>query len=80
MVNHTDQANHQYDVNYFWAAAESGNLSAVSFLKAPTYSDGHAGYSDPLYEQTYIVNTLNRLKKLQQRNDTTVIIPYDDPG
>ena len=24
------------------------NLPAVSFLKAPEYQDGHAGYSDPI--------------------------------
>ncbi len=27
-------------------------MPAVSFLKAPAYQDGHAGYSDPLDEQT----------------------------
>ena len=31
----------------------------VSFLKAPRYQDGHAGYSDPLDEQHFLVNTIN---------------------
>ena len=52
MIGHTDQANHQYDLSDFWAAADAGNLPAVSFLKAAAYQDGHAGYSDPLDEQT----------------------------
>ena len=42
-----------------------GNFPAVSFLKAPGYQDGHAGYSDPLDEQTFVVNTINFLQ--QQR-------------
>ena len=55
MIGHTDQANHQYDIADFFAAADQGNLPAVSYLKAPKYQDGHAGYSDPLDEQTWLV-------------------------
>ena len=47
MVGRNDQANHQYDTADFWAAADTGNLPQVSYLKAPDYQDGHAGYSDP---------------------------------
>jgi phospholipase C len=63
-VGHNDQANHQYDIADFWAAADTGNLPAVSFLKAPAYQDGHAGYSDPLDEQRWLVSTINRLEAL----------------
>ncbi len=31
-------------------------MPAVSFLKAPGFQDAHAGYSDPLDEQTFIVD------------------------
>jgi len=79
-IGHTDQANHQYDSNHFWAAAEAGNMPAVSFLKAPTYQQGHAGLSNPLDEQTYLVNTINRLQQLPQWNNTAIIIAYDDSG
>ncbi len=58
MIGHTDQANHQYDTSDFWDAADSGNLPSVSFLKAPAFQDGHAGYSNPLNEQTFIVDTV----------------------
>src|SRR5579859_1168701 len=54
-----DQANHQYDFNDFWTAVNSGNFPEVSFLKAPGYLDGHAGYSDPLAEQGFIVGIIN---------------------
>ncbi len=52
-IGTTDTANHQYDLSDFWAALDAGNMPAVSFLKAPGYEDGHAGYSDPLDEQHF---------------------------
>jgi phospholipase C len=58
-----DQANHQYDLVDFWAAVNAGNMPAVSFLKAPRVQDGHAGYSDPIDEQAFLVNTTNTLMK-----------------
>jgi phospholipase C len=78
MIGKTDQANHQYDLAEFWRAVDSNNMPAVSFLKAAKYQDGHAGYSDPLDEQTFLVNTLNHLQKSPQWKDTAVIIMYDD--
>jgi phospholipase C len=78
MIGHTDQANHQYDLVDFWKAADSGNLPAVSYLKAANYQDGHAGYSDPLDEQHFIVDTINHLQKLPEWKDTAVILAYDD--
>ena len=77
-VGRTDQANHQYDLTDFWAAVDAGNLPAVSFLKAPAYQDGHAGYSDPLDEQEFIVTTINNLQRTPFWHDTAVIIAYDD--
>src|SRR5262249_48812472 len=78
MIGKADQANHQYDMSDFVAAIGAGNLPAVSFLKAPGYQDGHAGYSDPLAEQTFVVNTINALMALPQWSQTVIIIAYDD--
>lgn len=78
MIGKNDQANHQYDLTDFWAAANAGNLPSVSFLKAAAYQDGHAGYSDPLDEQTFLVQTINQLEKLPTWKNTAVIISYDD--
>jgi phospholipase C len=78
MIGKQDQANHQYDISDFFTAAEAGNLPAVSFLKAPAFQDGHAGYSDPLDEQTFLVQTINHLQKLRSWRSTAVIIAYDD--
>jgi phospholipase C len=77
-IGQTDQANHQYDLQDFWSAVNAKNLPAVSFLKASAYQDGHAGYSDPLDEQTFVVNTVNQLEKSPQWSSTAVVIAYDD--
>jgi len=78
MIGRTDRANHQYDLSDFWAAAQANNLPSVSFLKAAGYQDGHSEYSDPLDEQTFLVNTINALQRLPQWPQMAVIIGYDD--
>jgi phospholipase C len=50
----------------------------VSFLKAPAFEDGHAGYSDPLDEQHFLVNVINTLQQSPEWNETAVVILYDD--
>ena len=55
-----------------------GNLPAVSFLKAAEYQDGHPGYSDPLDEQTFLVNTINQIEKSKFWKSTAIVITYDD--
>ncbi|MGA9475220.1 MAG: alkaline phosphatase family protein [Terriglobales bacterium] len=77
-IGNPGPANHDYDVQDFYAAAAAGNLPAVSFLKAPSYQDAHAGYSDPLDEQTFVVNTINLLEALPTWSSTAVVIMYDD--
>ena len=78
MIGHTDAANHQYDTDDFYRAVNTGNLPAVSFLKAPGYEDAHAGYSDPLDEQEFVVNVINLLEESPDWNSTAVFINYDD--
>jgi phospholipase C len=78
MIGHTDQANHQYDITAFTAALKSNNLPSVSFLKAPAYEDGHAGYSDPLDEQTWLATEINAIEKSPEWSSTAIIINYDD--
>jgi phospholipase C len=73
-----DPANHEYSMGEFWRAIAAGNLPAVSFLKAPAFEDGHAGYSDPLHEQTRIVEVVNRLERQPEWRHTAIIIAWDD--
>jgi phospholipase C len=77
-IGHDGPANHGYDLQDFFAAVKAGNFPAVSFLKASAYQDGHAGYSDPLDEQTFIVNTINFLQTRPEWQNTAVIVMYDD--
>jgi len=79
LIGHNgDAANHQYDLDDFFAAADAGNLPAVSFLKAVGVQDGHAGYSSPLDEQVFMVNVINFLQRRPEWESTAVIISYDD--
>ncbi|HEX4049656.1 MAG TPA: alkaline phosphatase family protein [Steroidobacteraceae bacterium] len=73
-----DPANHEYDVNDFYTAVEQGNFPAVAYIKAPAYQDGHAGYSDPLDEQAFVVQLVNFLEQRPDWRETAVIINYDD--
>lgn len=76
--HNADQANHQYDLTDFWNSAKAGNMPSVSFLKAPTYLDGHPVASDPLAEQSFIVNTINSIQQLPEWNSTAIILTWDD--
>src|SRR6202790_682866 len=77
-IGHDGSANHNYDVADFFAAVKAGNFPAVSYLKAPAYQDGHAGYSDPLDEQNFVVTVVNFLQQNADWSSTAVVIMYDD--
>jgi len=77
-IGHTDQANHQYDLSDFYTTLTHGNMPAVSFLKAAEYQDGHPGYSDPLDEQTFLVNTINQIERSPFWKSTAIVVTYDD--
>lgn len=77
-IGNSGPASHQYDIHDFFDAIQAGNFPAVSFLKAPAYQDGHAGYSDPLDEQTFLVNTINFLESQPSWSSTAVVVLYDD--
>ena len=78
MIGQTDQANHQYDLADFFTALSAGIMPAVTYLKAAAYQDGHAGYSDPIDEQTFLVNTINTIMQSPYWSTTAIIISYDD--
>ena len=80
-IGRTDQANHNYDTSYFTDALKGtggAELPAVSYVKAPAYQDGHPGYSDPLDEQTFLVNTINQIEKSKYWASTAIVVTYDD--
>ena len=77
-IGRPDEANHQYDLADLWVAAENGHLPAVSFVKAACADQGGGRPSDPLDEQVFVVDFVNRLQQLPTWPETAVIILYDD--
>ncbi|MEW2294198.1 alkaline phosphatase family protein [Streptomyces sp. NPDC006743] len=77
-IGHDGRANHNYDLTDFSAALKAGRLPAVSFVKAPSYQDGHAGYSDPIDEQHFLVDQINAVQSSPQWKSTAIVIAYDD--
>ncbi len=83
---HFNTPNHQYDIGDFDQLVEAINrrelpasaLPAVSFLKAPGYEDGHAGYSDPEDEQQFVARETDALMRSPDWKNTAVIVNYDD--
>jgi phospholipase C len=70
--------NHQYDASWFNQTLTHGNMPAVSYLKAPGYEDGHAGYSDPLDEQRFLVDEINAIEQSKFWPSTAIVLAYDD--
>jgi phospholipase C len=73
-----EPANHEYDIDDFFAAVKAHNFPSVSFLKAPAFQDGHAGYSDPLDEQAFITQIVNFLQQQPEWESTAVVVAWDD--
>ena len=78
-IGHNGPANHQYDLHDFFDALAAGKMPAVSFIKAIAAGDGHAGYSDPLMEQSLtLVPTINAIMNSPFWKNTAIVILYDD--
>jgi phospholipase C len=78
-IGHAGPANHQYDLHDFFDALAAHNLPAVSFIKAIAAGDGHAGYSDPLLEQSLtLVPTVNAIMSSPFWKNAAIIVLYDD--
>jgi phospholipase C len=77
-TNQDGKTNHQYDIHDFLDAVSAGNFPAVSYLKSAAYRDGHAGYSDPLDEQSFLVSTINTIEQTPEWKNTVIIVTYDD--
>ncbi|MGN6374062.1 MAG: phospholipase C [Sphingomonas sp.] len=75
---HDGGANHQYDLEDFFAVLNTGRLPAVSFVKAVAVEDGHPGYSDPVDEQHFLVRAINAIQKSPRWKDTAIVVLWDD--
>ena len=59
-------------------ALAAGSMPAVSFLKAPAYQDGHAANSDPIDEQRFVVEEINKIQQSPDWDSTAIVLAYDD--
>lgn len=73
-----DQANHQYDYLDFVTALKTGNLPAVSFVRAAEYQDGHPESSTPLEQQKFLVNLINLVQSSPDWKSTAIFVVWDD--
>jgi len=73
-----ERVNHQYDISWFNQAVEAENMPQVSFLKPPAAENGHAGNSDPLDEQKFLVEEINLIENSPYWKSTAIFINYDD--
>lgn len=73
-----DPANHEYDLQDFYAAVKTGNFPSVSYIKLDAWQDGHAGYSDPLDEQAGTAALVNFIQQQPAWKDTAIFVTWDD--
>jgi phospholipase C len=73
-----EPANHQYDTHDFFDALGVGNLAAVSYLKAPSFEDGHPGNSNPIDEQNFVSRVVTALQNSPFWGSTAIVFAYDD--
>ena len=57
---------------------KAGNFPSVSYIKLDAYQDGHAGYSDPLDEQSGTATLVNFIQQQPGWKDTAIFVTWDD--
>ena len=75
-----ERALHLKDGQDFFDALDRGTLPQVSFYKPEGILTMHAAYSDVHTGDLHLHETLERIKKSPQWQNTLVIVTYDDNG
>jgi phospholipase C len=71
---------HLKDEQDFMAAAQSGSLPAVSFVKPIGANNEHPGYADLLKGQQHVSDLVQAIQQGPNWKDTMVVITYDEHG
>ena len=69
-IGNNGPANHEYDMNDFFDADQPRQLPGGQFLESAGLSGGHAGYSDPIDEQQFVVKVINFLQEAKTPGTT----------
>lgn len=74
------RAAHLKDETDFIAAAKSGTLPAVSFVKPIGADNEHPGYTDLLRGEQHALDLINAVRNGPNWKDTAIVITYDENG
>jgi phospholipase C len=74
------RADHLLDESAFIAAAQNGNLPAVSFVKPLGNENEHPGYSNVSSGEHHAVDLINAIRNGPQWKDTAIFVTYDENG
>ncbi len=86
-MNYSQPNRHQRDLDVLYAALSGApingtvpDLPAISWVKAPTASDGHPGYSNPNSDDRFVGDLVSRLKSSRYWKDTALVVAFDETG
>ena len=71
---------HLKDESDFIAAAQGGNLPAVSFVKPLGPDNEHPGYTDLITGQQHVEDLINAVRHGPNWHNTAIVITYDENG
>ncbi|MCA1646210.1 MAG: acid phosphatase [Chloroflexi bacterium] len=74
------RADHLKDEQDFYADVASGNLPAVTFIKALGPDNEHPGYATLLNGQQHVADLVSTIQNSPYWNDAAIIITYDEHG
>ncbi len=74
------KADHLRDEKEFLAAAQSGTLPAVSFVKPLGGQNEHPGYTDIISGENHVIDLINAVRNGPNWRDAAIIITYDENG
>jgi phospholipase C len=74
------KAEHLRDETEFVAAAESGKLPAVSFVKPLGTNNEHPGYADLITGEQHTLDLINAVRNGPDWATTAIVITYDEHG
>ena len=74
------KAEHLLDESEFIAAAQSGRLLAVSFIKPLGPQNEHPGYADLITGENHVLDLINAVRNGPDWPTTAIIITYDEHG
>lgn len=74
------KADHLKDETDFIAAAQSGSLPAVTFVKPLGANNEHPGYADIVSGENHVEELINAVRTGPNWKDAAIIITYDENG